>query len=347
MVSTWTANKSIEKPANGDYVDTWSTPLNADWDIVDAALGGVTSLSVTGASGTTTLSAAQYRPPVLKISGTLTANVVYQLPSGVGGFWFIQNTTTGAFTVTIKSAGGGATVNPPQGYNTPVVSDGTNIAVSITQPSSVAAAGANAQIQYNSGGTLGASSSLTWNSGTNTLSATNFAGNLTGNVTGTVTGSVTGSSGSCTGNAATATSASTAATLSGILATTLGGTGGNYANLAAIFAAMGGQKAITLTSNGNGLAFGIVIGGSTYYFQSCVGPASASRGAFGTVTYPIAFSATPRVFLSSSFSSADTASGAVWVLNGTPGLSSCSVGLPNQTDSGRTVTCTAWAVGLG
>jgi hypothetical protein len=218
MVSTYTQNKSLEKPSNGDYVDVWSTPINADWDIVDAALGGVTSLSVTGASGTITLSAAQYRPPVLKISGTLTANVTYQIPSGIGGFWFIQNTTTGAYTVTIKSGGGGATVNPPQGYNTPVVSDGTNIAISITQPSSVAAAGSNTQVQFNSSGTLGASSNLTWNGGTNTLSATNFAGNLTGNVTGTVTGSVTGSSGSCTGNAATATLATTANALSGLLA---------------------------------------------------------------------------------------------------------------------------------
>ena len=219
MVSTYTANKSLEKPGNGDYVNTWSTPVNADWDIVDASLGGVTSLSVTGVSGTTVLSAAQYRPPVLKISGVLTANVIYQIPSGVGGFWFVQNTTSGAFTVTINSGGGGTSVALPQGYNTPFVSDGTNVAISLTQPSSVAAAGINTQLQYNNNGALGASSGLTWTVGTSTLVATNITGTLTGNVTGTVTGSVTGSSGSCTGNAATATSTTTATNASTVTGT--------------------------------------------------------------------------------------------------------------------------------
>ncbi len=34
MVSSFTPNLSLEKPANGDYVDTWSTPVNADWDAI-------------------------------------------------------------------------------------------------------------------------------------------------------------------------------------------------------------------------------------------------------------------------------------------------------------------------
>lgn len=48
---------------------------------------------------------------------------------------------------------------------------------------------------------LGSSTNLSFNSTTNTLSTTNFAGALTGNVT----GNVSGSSGSCTGNSLTAT----------------------------------------------------------------------------------------------------------------------------------------------
>lgn len=129
MVSTFTANVQLEKPANGDYVNTWSTPVNADWDIVDTCIGGVTTLNATGASGTTALTVAQYRARLIKITGTLTANVTYQIPSGVGGFWTIQNSTTGAFTVTISSGGAGTSVTVTQGVITPVASDGTNIVV--------------------------------------------------------------------------------------------------------------------------------------------------------------------------------------------------------------------------
>jgi len=52
---------------------------------------------------------------------------------------------------------------------------------------------------------------LTYNSGTNTLSATTFDGALTGNVT----GNASGSSGSCSGNSATATVATNAQGLTG------------------------------------------------------------------------------------------------------------------------------------
>jgi hypothetical protein len=212
VVSTYTPNLTLEEPANGDYIDTWSTPLNANLTILDTAFGGVTSINVTGASGTIGLTAAQYRPRIFKFTGTLTANVVYQVPSGVGGVWFMSNNTTGAFIIYITSAGGGTNISLPQGYTTPVISDGGNIRVGYSAPSSVAAAGLDTQVQFNQSGSLGASSALTFNYGTSTLSATNIVGSLTGSVTGSVNGSVTGSSGSCTGNAATATTATTAST---------------------------------------------------------------------------------------------------------------------------------------
>ena len=36
MPSTFTTNKSIEKPSAGSYNNTWSVPVNADWDDIDA-----------------------------------------------------------------------------------------------------------------------------------------------------------------------------------------------------------------------------------------------------------------------------------------------------------------------
>lgn len=143
MVSSYTPNKRIEKPANGDYNNTWSAPVNDDWDIIDKAFGGTTILNAVGASGTVVLTAAQYRPPIITINGALTANVNYQLPAGVGGFFYIFNNTSGAFSVLFSSAGGGSTVTLPQGYTIAVISDGTNIGLGTTNAALISSTYAN------------------------------------------------------------------------------------------------------------------------------------------------------------------------------------------------------------
>ena len=92
MTSTFTTNKSIEKPGNGDYVNDWNVPVNTDWNIIDQAFGGTTSLNVTGVSTTpvnltidSVNAALSYQSLLLTISGTLSNNVIYTIPSGVGG----------------------------------------------------------------------------------------------------------------------------------------------------------------------------------------------------------------------------------------------------------------------
>jgi microcystin-dependent protein len=133
MASTFTTNKSIEKPGNGDYVNDWNVPVNADWDIIDKAFGGVQILNPTSVSGSVTLTTTQYQAPILIVGAsisspaTLTANVTYVTPSGIGGVWTVYNHTTGSFTITFASAGGGSSVILAQGYVTTIYSDGTNI----------------------------------------------------------------------------------------------------------------------------------------------------------------------------------------------------------------------------
>jgi len=125
MASTFSTNKNLELPGNGDYVDTWNVPVNADLNVIDAALGGTTALSLT--TGASTLSVSQYQKLILSITGALVANVTYSIPSTVGGFWIVRNATTNAFSVTIANTGGGANVVVPQGSVQLVYSDGTNI----------------------------------------------------------------------------------------------------------------------------------------------------------------------------------------------------------------------------
>ena len=127
MPSTFTTNKSIEKPSAGSYNNTWAVPVNADWDDIDNALGGNTQINVTGVfAGTYAFTLPQYQPPNVVFTGTLGANLVYALPSGVGGIWSVFNNTSGAFTLTFGSGGGGL-LTLPQGTRTLVVCDGVNV----------------------------------------------------------------------------------------------------------------------------------------------------------------------------------------------------------------------------
>jgi hypothetical protein len=105
---TTTTNKSLNDPANGSL--NWDIPLNSNFDILDAALGSQVSIDVTGV-GTTpvTLTLAQYQCMVVLFSGTLTANVTYQVPDGVGGQWIMRNIATGNYTITFQSAHSGST----------------------------------------------------------------------------------------------------------------------------------------------------------------------------------------------------------------------------------------------
>lgn len=120
-----TTNKGLDQPALNAL--NWNTPLNANFGIIDDALGGVTTKSVTSVTATpVVLTASEYQKLILKFTGTLTANVTYQIPSGVGGQWVVQNSATGAFTITLASLGGGTSVVVSQGTSI-VVSDGTNV----------------------------------------------------------------------------------------------------------------------------------------------------------------------------------------------------------------------------
>jgi len=98
---TTSPNKGLELPANGTYIGTWDQPLNGDLTIIDTALGGITRLNAT--SGNATLTAAQYQPLILNVTGTIAADVTYTIPAGIGGQWVVQNLTSGGYNVIIKT----------------------------------------------------------------------------------------------------------------------------------------------------------------------------------------------------------------------------------------------------
>ena len=188
MTSSFTTNKSLEKPANGDYVNTWNVPVNGDMDVIDQAFGGVTGLNAT--SGSATLAAAQYRSLTFSVTGSLSAGATYTIPTGVGGQWIVSNTTTdasgGPWPIVFASGGGGTTATIPRTSIVSIFSDGTNIKF-VSTPSG---AGSTTQVIYNSGGILTGSANLTFD-GTTLSAATIYSpGTITANTNLVANGSI-------------------------------------------------------------------------------------------------------------------------------------------------------------
>ena len=127
MPSTFTPSKGLEEPAAGDYVNAWAPVVNANWTALDQALGGTTSINVTGvANGTYALTLTQYRPINIEFTGALSAALNYQLPTGIGGLWTVSNGTTGGFNLSFSINGGNSILLTNRAL---IVSDGTNLAL--------------------------------------------------------------------------------------------------------------------------------------------------------------------------------------------------------------------------
>jgi hypothetical protein len=177
MVSTFTSSKHLEEPANGDYVDTWDVPVNANSTAIDTAFGGSKLLNATGLSGDQTLALADYRPLSLLVSGLPTAATTYVVPSGVGGQWVFQNGTTGGFNVGLKSAAGGSTVVVAAGATALISCDGSATGMRLSVTTATSAGGSNTQVQYNSAGSLAGSANFTFNGVTALVTGLNVGGN--------------------------------------------------------------------------------------------------------------------------------------------------------------------------
>jgi len=173
MVFPTTINKNLQTPNHGTAVDYWDQPLNYDFTSLDAALGKLIIFNATAGSKTLSddpANAYSYIPLIIEIQGELNGtigNVVYTIPSGVGGVWIVRNYTTdlagtGPWAVSFVNAATGLGVAIPRGYSSIINSDGSSVLFSDSRTPT--AAGSNRQIQFNSGGYLGASTNLVYTS---------------------------------------------------------------------------------------------------------------------------------------------------------------------------------------
>jgi microcystin-dependent protein len=109
MPSTYTSNLGIEKPGDGEQDGVWGATVNENSDILDRAVNGVLSLTLTGTASTLTtsdgiLSNGQYKLLVLTgtPSGTHTITIS---PDDAQKIYYVRNTTAQSVVFTQGSGG--------------------------------------------------------------------------------------------------------------------------------------------------------------------------------------------------------------------------------------------------
>lgn len=177
-MTTQTTNKKLYVPDHNQaaYIGSWDVPVNTNFSGIDAALGGVTSIVVTGAVTSPVLMSASYDestfpylpqytsvsgdgatpsyiPFNIILTGTLSANLVYRIPSGVCGQWSVYNNTSGSYSVGFQ-VGTGTAYTVEQGKRRLIVSDGTTVSLS-NSPSD--AQGTSGSLQFNNANTFSGS----------------------------------------------------------------------------------------------------------------------------------------------------------------------------------------------
>lgn len=127
MPSSYTPRLRLEKQADGENENTWGQIVNRVFDLVEQSVAGLHEVVLAGTDVTLTTNNGdldQARNMMLRLSGTLTANVAVIIPAQ-SKLYVVLNDTSGAFTAEIKTlAGLGAVV--PQGTIQLVACDGTD-----------------------------------------------------------------------------------------------------------------------------------------------------------------------------------------------------------------------------
>ena len=111
MASTYTP-LGVELQATGENAGTWGTKTNTNLQIIEQISGGYIAKSIAGGAQTTTLSVsdgsagAELAHRMIEFTGTITGNQIVTIPLDVQTFYFLRNSTSGAYTVQFKYASG-------------------------------------------------------------------------------------------------------------------------------------------------------------------------------------------------------------------------------------------------
>jgi len=115
MASSYTANLGIEKPGSGEQAGTWGTTTNTNFDIIDRAINGVLSLSLTGNTTTLTTtdgSLSEGGHKVLLLGGSPSGtNTITISPNDQDKVYLVKNSSGQTATFTQGSGGDASVIN--------------------------------------------------------------------------------------------------------------------------------------------------------------------------------------------------------------------------------------------
>ena len=171
MASSYSTDLKLELMVTGENAGTWGDITNTNLNILQQAIAGYDSVALNATTGATLTFSngilSNGKNAVINLTGTITGNVSVIVPDGIEKTYIIKNSTTGSFTVQIKTTSGtGPTfATTDKGFKL-VYSNGTDVVdVSLASPPG----GSDTQVQFNSGGTaFGGSANFTWD-GTNVV----------------------------------------------------------------------------------------------------------------------------------------------------------------------------------
>jgi len=164
MASTFTS-LGVELMATGENAGTWGTKTNTNLNIIEQISGGYATQAVAGTGATNLIPAdgatgSSLANRVIELTGTITANIQVTVPVDVTNFYFIKNTTSGAYTVEFKyiSGSGSSVTFGTTDKGTKIINAEGNSAVNpdMTELTVAAAAGTTGQVQINNSGAFGA-----------------------------------------------------------------------------------------------------------------------------------------------------------------------------------------------
>jgi hypothetical protein len=130
MANSTSTSLKLTVQATGENSGTWGQITNTNLLILEQAIGGYDALGITsGATLTFTNGAlSNGKNQVLKLTGTIGGAVNVIVPDSVEKTYVIDNATSGAFTVTVKTTSGtGVTWAAADKGTKMVYSDGTNV----------------------------------------------------------------------------------------------------------------------------------------------------------------------------------------------------------------------------
>ena len=130
MANSTSASLKLTVQATGENSGTWGQITNTNLLILEQAIGGFQSVAITTGATLTFSNGAlsNGKNNVLKLVGTIGGAVNVVVPDSIEKTYIIDNATTGAYAVTVKTSSGTGVTWAAADKGTKVVySDGTNV----------------------------------------------------------------------------------------------------------------------------------------------------------------------------------------------------------------------------